>query len=174
MNRVSLDARKRPAGRSESSVPSRILTFHGELAVDQLFHMRPAPGYADYRTPVPGLYQASSATQDERRNRHPRITGGASAASRPQTKGQARAMGIRLATQDPDGEASYLPESGLGDTDPSGASSESATMIQESARLTDSIRAVGGMRHGSPTRARAAPDPDRGAGSGGSRTSPRS
>ena len=26
--------------------------FHGELSVDQLFHMRPAPGYADYRTPI--------------------------------------------------------------------------------------------------------------------------
>jgi phytoene dehydrogenase-like protein len=36
--------------------------FHGELAPNQLFHMRPAPGYADYRTPVRGLYQASSAT----------------------------------------------------------------------------------------------------------------
>jgi phytoene dehydrogenase-like protein len=36
--------------------------FHGELSVDQLFHMRPAPGYADYRTPIKGLYQASSAT----------------------------------------------------------------------------------------------------------------
>jgi phytoene dehydrogenase-like protein len=24
--------------------------------------MRPAPGYADYRTPIRGLYQASSAT----------------------------------------------------------------------------------------------------------------
>jgi phytoene dehydrogenase-like protein len=24
--------------------------------------MRPAPGFADYRTPVPGLYYASSAT----------------------------------------------------------------------------------------------------------------
>ena len=35
--------------------------FHGELSVDQLFHMRPAPGYADFRTPVHGLYQASSA-----------------------------------------------------------------------------------------------------------------
>jgi phytoene dehydrogenase-like protein len=35
--------------------------FHGELSVDQLFHMRPAPGYADFRTPVRGLYQASSA-----------------------------------------------------------------------------------------------------------------
>jgi len=36
--------------------------FHGELTLDQLFHMRPAPGYADYRTPVRGLYNASSAT----------------------------------------------------------------------------------------------------------------
>jgi phytoene dehydrogenase-like protein len=36
--------------------------FHGELTVDQLFHMRPAVGYADYRTPITGLYQASSAT----------------------------------------------------------------------------------------------------------------
>ena len=36
--------------------------FHGELTVDQLFHMRPAAGYADYRTPIHGLYQASSAT----------------------------------------------------------------------------------------------------------------
>ncbi|HEY6274986.1 MAG TPA: NAD(P)/FAD-dependent oxidoreductase [Streptosporangiaceae bacterium] len=36
--------------------------FHGELSLEQLFHMRPAPGYADYRTPVPGLYYGSSAT----------------------------------------------------------------------------------------------------------------
>ncbi len=36
--------------------------FHGELSPPQLFHLRPAPGYADYRTPIPGLYQASSAT----------------------------------------------------------------------------------------------------------------
>jgi phytoene dehydrogenase-like protein len=36
--------------------------FHGELSPDQLFHMRPAPGYADFRTPIHGLYQASSAT----------------------------------------------------------------------------------------------------------------
>jgi len=36
--------------------------FHGELSLEQLFHMRPAPGYADYRTPVPRLYYASSAT----------------------------------------------------------------------------------------------------------------
>jgi phytoene dehydrogenase-like protein len=36
--------------------------FHGELSVDQLFHMRPAPGYADYRTPLRGLYHGSCAT----------------------------------------------------------------------------------------------------------------
>ena len=36
--------------------------FHGELSASQLFHMRPAPGYADFTTPVRGLYQASSAT----------------------------------------------------------------------------------------------------------------
>ncbi len=36
--------------------------FHGELSSNQLFHMRPAAGYADYRTPIRGLYQASSAT----------------------------------------------------------------------------------------------------------------
>ena len=36
--------------------------FHGELSVDQLFHMRPAPGYADFRTPMRGLYHGSCAT----------------------------------------------------------------------------------------------------------------
>ena len=36
--------------------------FHGELSLEQLFHLRPAPGYADYRTPINGLYNASSAT----------------------------------------------------------------------------------------------------------------
>jgi phytoene dehydrogenase-like protein len=36
--------------------------FHGELSLEQLFHMRPAPGFGDYRTPVPGLYYGSSAT----------------------------------------------------------------------------------------------------------------
>jgi phytoene dehydrogenase-like protein len=36
--------------------------FHGELSANQLFHMRPAPGFADFRTPIRGLYQASSAT----------------------------------------------------------------------------------------------------------------
>jgi phytoene dehydrogenase-like protein len=36
--------------------------FHGELSLGQMFHARPAAGYADLRTPVAGLYQAGSAT----------------------------------------------------------------------------------------------------------------
>ncbi len=36
--------------------------FHGELTPGQLFHCRPAAGYADLRTPIRGLYQAGSAT----------------------------------------------------------------------------------------------------------------
>jgi phytoene dehydrogenase-like protein len=36
--------------------------FHGELMLGQMFHARPAAGYADLRTPVKGLYQAGSAT----------------------------------------------------------------------------------------------------------------
>jgi len=36
--------------------------FHGELSASQFFHMRPAPGWADFRTPIRGLYQAGSAT----------------------------------------------------------------------------------------------------------------
>ncbi len=36
--------------------------FHGELVLGQMFHGRPAAGYADLRTPVRGLYQAGSAT----------------------------------------------------------------------------------------------------------------
>ena len=36
--------------------------FHGELSPNQLFHMRPVPGYADFRTPISGLYNASSAS----------------------------------------------------------------------------------------------------------------
>jgi phytoene dehydrogenase-like protein len=36
--------------------------FHGELTLNQLFHMRPAAGYADYRSPIRGLYQCGSST----------------------------------------------------------------------------------------------------------------
>lgn len=36
--------------------------FHGELALDQLFTMRPLLGWARYRTPIPGLYLCGSGT----------------------------------------------------------------------------------------------------------------
>jgi phytoene dehydrogenase-like protein len=35
--------------------------FHGELQLDQLFWARPAPHWADYRTPIRGLYQCGSS-----------------------------------------------------------------------------------------------------------------
>ena len=50
--------------------------FHGELSVDQLFHMRPAPGYADYRTPLRGpLPRVVRHARRRRRERHPRLAG---------------------------------------------------------------------------------------------------
>ncbi|MFO1033578.1 MAG: NAD(P)/FAD-dependent oxidoreductase [Hyphomicrobiales bacterium] len=36
--------------------------FHGALGLDQLFSARPMLGYADYRTPLKGLYQCGSGT----------------------------------------------------------------------------------------------------------------
>ncbi|MGH7838030.1 MAG: phytoene desaturase family protein, partial [Candidatus Binataceae bacterium] len=30
--------------------------FHGDLSLDQLFFMRPVPGWSQYRTPIEGLY----------------------------------------------------------------------------------------------------------------------
>ncbi|MFQ5817433.1 MAG: phytoene desaturase family protein [Terriglobia bacterium] len=36
--------------------------FHGELALDQLFTMRPLLGWARYRTPIKGLYLCGSGT----------------------------------------------------------------------------------------------------------------
>ncbi len=36
--------------------------FHGELTMDQLLFNRPIPGYAQYRSPVPGLYMCGSST----------------------------------------------------------------------------------------------------------------
>ncbi|MGE0717025.1 MAG: phytoene desaturase family protein [Alphaproteobacteria bacterium] len=35
--------------------------FHGELQADQLFFARPAPHWADYRSPIAGLYQCGSS-----------------------------------------------------------------------------------------------------------------
>ncbi|CAN5527946.1 NAD(P)/FAD-dependent oxidoreductase [soil metagenome] len=36
--------------------------FQGELSLEQLFFLRPAPGWAQYRTPVRNLYMCGSAT----------------------------------------------------------------------------------------------------------------
>ena len=36
--------------------------FHGEITPDQLFFKRPVPHYADYRSPIAGLYQCGSST----------------------------------------------------------------------------------------------------------------
>ena len=36
--------------------------FQGELTLEQLFFLRPAPGWAQYRTPVRSLYMCGSAT----------------------------------------------------------------------------------------------------------------
>ncbi len=36
--------------------------FHGELSLQQLFFLRPVPRWADYRTPVRGLYLCGSGT----------------------------------------------------------------------------------------------------------------
>jgi phytoene dehydrogenase-like protein len=35
--------------------------FQGELTLEQLFFLRPAPGWAQYRTPIPNLYMCGSA-----------------------------------------------------------------------------------------------------------------
>ena len=37
-------------------------TLHGEMTLDQMFCFRPAPGYADYRTPVDALFQCGAST----------------------------------------------------------------------------------------------------------------
>lgn len=36
--------------------------FHGELSLEQLFFLRPAPGWARYRTPIQGLWMCGSGT----------------------------------------------------------------------------------------------------------------
>ena len=36
--------------------------FQGELSLEQLFFLRPVPGWARYRTPVDGLFMCGSAT----------------------------------------------------------------------------------------------------------------
>lgn len=36
--------------------------LHGDMGADQLFSLRPVRGYADYRTPIPGLYLCGAGT----------------------------------------------------------------------------------------------------------------
>ncbi len=47
---------ERITGLSEGNI------FQGELALNQLFFLRPAPAWAQYRTPLRGLYQCGSGT----------------------------------------------------------------------------------------------------------------
>ncbi len=47
---------EREWGLSEGNI------FHGELSLEQLFFLRPVPGWARYRTPIGGLYMCGSAT----------------------------------------------------------------------------------------------------------------
>jgi phytoene dehydrogenase-like protein len=47
---------EREFGLSEGNI------FQGELSLEQLFFLRPAPGWAQYRTPVRNLYMCGSAT----------------------------------------------------------------------------------------------------------------
>ena len=35
--------------------------MHGELSLDQIFYMRPVPGYSRYATPIENLYLCASA-----------------------------------------------------------------------------------------------------------------
>ena len=47
---------EREWGLSEGNI------FQGELTLEQLFFLRPAPGWAQYKTPIDGLYMCGSAT----------------------------------------------------------------------------------------------------------------
>ena len=47
---------ERDWGLSEGNI------FQGELTLEQLFFLRPAPGWAQYNTPVNSLYMCGSAT----------------------------------------------------------------------------------------------------------------
>lgn len=47
---------EREYGLSEGNI------FQGELTLEQLFFLRPAPGWAQYRTPIRNLYMCGSAT----------------------------------------------------------------------------------------------------------------
>ena len=47
---------EREWGLSEGNI------FQGELSLEQLFFLRPVPGWANYRTPIRGLFMCGSAT----------------------------------------------------------------------------------------------------------------
>jgi phytoene dehydrogenase-like protein len=47
---------EREFGLSEGNI------FQGELSLEQLFFLRPVPGYAQFRTPIKNLYMSGSAT----------------------------------------------------------------------------------------------------------------
>ena len=47
---------EREWGLSEGNI------FQGELSLEQLFFLRPAPGWARFRTPIKNLYMCGSAT----------------------------------------------------------------------------------------------------------------
>ena len=47
---------ERTVGLSEGNI------FAGEFLAPQMYSFRPAPGYADYRTPITGYYQCGSGT----------------------------------------------------------------------------------------------------------------
>jgi phytoene dehydrogenase-like protein len=47
---------ERTVGIAEGSI------FHGELNLQQMFFLRPAPAWAQYRTPIHGYYQCGSGT----------------------------------------------------------------------------------------------------------------
>ena len=47
---------ERRFGLSEGNI------FQGELSLEQLFFLRPVPGWAQYRTPIRNLYMCGSAT----------------------------------------------------------------------------------------------------------------
>jgi phytoene dehydrogenase-like protein len=47
---------EREFGLSEGNI------FQGELTLEQLFFLRPVPGWADYRTPIRRLFMCGSAT----------------------------------------------------------------------------------------------------------------
>ena len=67
---------ERTFGLSEGNI------FQGELTLEQLFFLRPAPGWADYRTPIKGLFMCGSAS-------HP----GGGIMGAPGRNGAMRAMG---------------------------------------------------------------------------------